>query len=193
MIKFDWPVLNVTNRMFVQSLSKFLMKGASFQNIYRIPWWTCEIQYILWICEKLNFVMQFTMSSASLTEDGSFIEILLLFLNSDDFYLYLFVCEPVRVLTVKCILRWRVYWCCTFFFPVEDVQVSCYRILTSLYALGTGKNIYVERCVPFNIAFLFLNLSETLHWFNSLPSSLWLSDNSQLLVSVWPPWLEPCP
>lgn len=34
----------------------------------------------------------------------------------------------------------------SFFFPVEDVQVSCYRILTSLYALGTGKNIYVERC-----------------------------------------------
>lgn len=24
--------------------------------------------------------------------------------------------------------------------------MSCYRILTSLYALGTGKNIYVERC-----------------------------------------------
>lgn len=30
-------------------------------------------------------------------------------------------------------------------FLVDDVQVSCYRILTSLYALGTGKNIYVER------------------------------------------------
>lgn len=33
----------------------------------------------------------------------------------------------------------------SLFFSVEDVQVSCYRILTSLYALGTGKNIYVER------------------------------------------------
>lgn len=44
-----------------------------------------------------------------------------------------------------------------FFFPaVEDVQVSCYRILTSLYALGTGKNIYVERCERL---FSFLNLS----------------------------------
>ncbi|XP_023378135.1 ryanodine receptor 2, partial [Pteropus vampyrus] len=31
------------------------------------------------------------------------------------------------------------------FFIVEDVQVSCYRILTSLYALGTSKSIYVER------------------------------------------------
>ncbi|XP_068195431.1 ryanodine receptor 3-like [Antennarius striatus] len=31
---------------------------------------------------------------------------------------------------------------------LEDVQVSCYRILTSLYALGTGKNIYVERQLP---------------------------------------------
>ncbi|NXO78085.1 RYR2 protein, partial [Sitta europaea] len=28
---------------------------------------------------------------------------------------------------------------------VEDVQVSCYRILASLYALGTSKSIYVER------------------------------------------------
>ncbi|XP_078213396.1 ryanodine receptor 2 isoform X7 [Callithrix jacchus] len=28
---------------------------------------------------------------------------------------------------------------------LEDVQVSCYRILTSLYALGTSKSIYVER------------------------------------------------
>ena len=28
---------------------------------------------------------------------------------------------------------------------VDDLQVSCYRILNSLYALGTGKNIYVER------------------------------------------------
>lgn len=35
--------------------------------------------------------------------------------------------------------------------PVEDVQVSCYRILTSLYALGTGKNIYVERYFSFKV------------------------------------------
>ncbi|GAA6065385.1 ryanodine receptor 3 isoform X1 [Tachysurus ichikawai] len=28
---------------------------------------------------------------------------------------------------------------------LDDVQVSCYRILSSLYSLGTGKNIYVER------------------------------------------------
>ncbi|KAM6912919.1 ryanodine receptor 3 [Xenentodon cancila] len=31
---------------------------------------------------------------------------------------------------------------------LDDVQVSCYRTLTSLYALGTGKNIYVERQLP---------------------------------------------
>nr|XP_061824814.1 ryanodine receptor 3-like isoform X1 [Nerophis lumbriciformis] len=31
---------------------------------------------------------------------------------------------------------------------LDDVQVSCYRILTSLYALGTGKTIYVERQLP---------------------------------------------
>ncbi|XP_053702100.1 ryanodine receptor 3-like isoform X3 [Synchiropus splendidus] len=31
---------------------------------------------------------------------------------------------------------------------LDDVQVSCYRILTSLFALGTGKNIYVERQLP---------------------------------------------
>lgn len=29
--------------------------------------------------------------------------------------------------------------------PVDDVQVSCYRILYSLYLLGTNKSIYVER------------------------------------------------
>ncbi|XP_072425167.1 ryanodine receptor 3 isoform X3 [Chiloscyllium punctatum] len=31
---------------------------------------------------------------------------------------------------------------------LDDVQVSCYRILCSLYALGTGKNVYVERQRP---------------------------------------------
>ncbi|XP_008397627.1 ryanodine receptor 3 isoform X4 [Poecilia reticulata] len=31
---------------------------------------------------------------------------------------------------------------------LDNVQVSCYRILTSLFALGTGKNIYVERQLP---------------------------------------------
>ncbi|TRY83564.1 hypothetical protein DNTS_016272, partial [Danionella cerebrum] len=31
---------------------------------------------------------------------------------------------------------------------MDDVQVSCYRILSSLYSLGTGKNIYVERQLP---------------------------------------------
>nr|XP_032804165.1 ryanodine receptor 2-like isoform X12 [Petromyzon marinus] len=31
---------------------------------------------------------------------------------------------------------------------LDDVQVSCYRILSSLFALGTGKNIYVERQRP---------------------------------------------
>lgn len=34
--------------------------------------------------------------------------------------------------------------------------MSCYRILTSLYALGTGKNIYVERCASL---FSCLNVS----------------------------------
>ncbi|XP_062863974.1 ryanodine receptor 3 [Trichomycterus rosablanca] len=31
---------------------------------------------------------------------------------------------------------------------LDDVQLSCYRILNSLYSLGTGKNIYVERQLP---------------------------------------------
>ncbi|KAG9347301.1 hypothetical protein JZ751_004868 [Albula glossodonta] len=31
---------------------------------------------------------------------------------------------------------------------LDDVQLSSYRILTSLYSLGTGKNIYVERQLP---------------------------------------------
>ncbi|KTF91196.1 hypothetical protein cypCar_00000226 [Cyprinus carpio] len=28
---------------------------------------------------------------------------------------------------------------------LDDIQLSCYRILTSLYSLGTGKNLYVEK------------------------------------------------
>lgn len=31
------------------------------------------------------------------------------------------------------------------FAVVEEVQVSCYRILNSLYFLGTNESIYVER------------------------------------------------
>ncbi|XP_059897680.1 ryanodine receptor 3 isoform X2 [Gadus macrocephalus] len=31
---------------------------------------------------------------------------------------------------------------------VDDVQLSCYRILTCLYSLGTAKNIYVEKHLP---------------------------------------------
>lgn len=31
------------------------------------------------------------------------------------------------------------------FVSVDDVQVSCYRILNSLYFLGTNQSIYVER------------------------------------------------
>ncbi|MGH0130872.1 UNVERIFIED_CONTAM: hypothetical protein FKN15_018335 [Acipenser sinensis] len=33
---------------------------------------------------------------------------------------------------------------------LDDVQVSCYRILCSLYSLGTGKNIYVESAYKMN-------------------------------------------
>lgn len=43
-------------------------------------------------------------------------------------------------LMVPCL--WLTSFC---LFLVDDVQVSCYRILSSLYSLGTGKNIYVER------------------------------------------------
>ncbi|XP_033847359.1 ryanodine receptor 3 [Periophthalmus magnuspinnatus] len=31
---------------------------------------------------------------------------------------------------------------------LDDVQLSCYRILTCLYSLGTGKNIFMERHLP---------------------------------------------
>ncbi|XP_019738677.1 ryanodine receptor 3 [Hippocampus comes] len=31
---------------------------------------------------------------------------------------------------------------------LDDVQLSCYRILTCYYSLGTGKNIFVERYLP---------------------------------------------
>nr|XP_033808279.1 ryanodine receptor 3 isoform X2 [Geotrypetes seraphini] len=64
---------------------------------------------------------------------------------------------------------------------LDDVQVSCYRILCSLYSLGTGKNIYVERQRPalgeclaalagaIPVAFLepSLNLNNTVSVFNT--------------------------
>uniref|UniRef100_A0A674EJQ8 Ryanodine receptor 3 n=1 Tax=Salmo trutta TaxID=8032 RepID=A0A674EJQ8_SALTR len=31
---------------------------------------------------------------------------------------------------------------------VDDVQLSCYRIVTCLYSLGTGKHIFIERHLP---------------------------------------------
>uniref|UniRef100_A0A3B4TQV3 Ryanodine receptor 3 n=1 Tax=Seriola dumerili TaxID=41447 RepID=A0A3B4TQV3_SERDU len=31
---------------------------------------------------------------------------------------------------------------------LDDVQLSCYRILTCFYCLGTGKNVFVERHLP---------------------------------------------
>ncbi|XP_034756955.1 ryanodine receptor 3 isoform X7 [Etheostoma cragini] len=31
---------------------------------------------------------------------------------------------------------------------LDDVQLSCYRILNCLYSLGTGKNVFVERHLP---------------------------------------------
>uniref|UniRef100_A0A667YZJ8 Ryanodine receptor 3 n=1 Tax=Myripristis murdjan TaxID=586833 RepID=A0A667YZJ8_9TELE len=31
---------------------------------------------------------------------------------------------------------------------LDDVQLSCYRILTCFYSLGTGKNMYMERHLP---------------------------------------------
>ncbi|XP_077442696.1 ryanodine receptor 3 [Stigmatopora argus] len=31
---------------------------------------------------------------------------------------------------------------------LDDVQLSCYRVLTCYYSLGTGKNIFVERHLP---------------------------------------------
>uniref|UniRef100_A0A665TV22 Ryanodine receptor 3 n=1 Tax=Echeneis naucrates TaxID=173247 RepID=A0A665TV22_ECHNA len=31
---------------------------------------------------------------------------------------------------------------------LDDVQLSCYRILTCFYSLGTGKNVFVERHLP---------------------------------------------
>lgn len=40
---------------------------------------------------------------------------------------------------------------------MDDVQVSCYRILNSLYFLGTNESIYVERYEgTFSVKPLFL-------------------------------------
>uniref|UniRef100_A0A668AN21 Uncharacterized protein n=1 Tax=Myripristis murdjan TaxID=586833 RepID=A0A668AN21_9TELE len=58
---------------------------------------------------------------------------------------------------------------------LDDVQVSCYRILNSLYSLGTSKSIYVERQRPalgeclaaFAAAFPVAFLEPQLNKFNS--------------------------
>ncbi|KAG7226578.1 hypothetical protein INR49_003735 [Caranx melampygus] len=58
---------------------------------------------------------------------------------------------------------------------LEDVQVSCYRILNSLYFLGTNKSIYVERQRPalgkclaaFSAAFPVAFLEPHINKFNS--------------------------
>ena len=39
----------------------------------------------------------------------------------------------------------RSFYISVFSLLVDNVQVSCYRILNSLYSLGTSKSIYVER------------------------------------------------
>ncbi|XP_067101321.1 LOW QUALITY PROTEIN: ryanodine receptor 2 [Osmerus mordax] len=58
---------------------------------------------------------------------------------------------------------------------LDDIQVSCYRILNSLYSLGTNKSIYVERQRPamgeclaaFSAAFPVAFLEPHLNKFNS--------------------------
>ncbi|XP_075890924.1 ryanodine receptor 2 isoform X2 [Nelusetta ayraudi] len=58
---------------------------------------------------------------------------------------------------------------------LDDVQVSCYRILNSLYVLGTNKSIYVERQRPalgkclaaFSAAFPVAFLEHQINRFNS--------------------------
>lgn len=53
---------------------------------------------------------------------------------------------------------------------VDDVQVSCYRILNSLYILGTNKSIYVERySMPANLYTSLYIFKRQEIWFNVFP------------------------
>jgi len=76
---------------------------------------------------------------------------------------------------------------------VDDIQLSCYRILTSLYSLGSGKNIYVEKYKKnftsegtffFWWSYPFLLEIET--------NMLFFTDSCPRWVNVYLPWLEPC-
>ncbi|XP_034148455.1 ryanodine receptor 2 isoform X4 [Esox lucius] len=68
---------------------------------------------------------------------------------------------------------------------LDDVQVSCYRILNSLYGLGTNKSIYVERQRPalgeslaaFSGAFPVAFLEPELNKFNSY--SIYITKSSR--------------
>ncbi|KAF7205127.1 transcript variant X1, partial [Nothobranchius furzeri] len=82
---------------------------------------------------------------------------------------------------------------------LDDVQISCYRILNSLYFLGTNKSIYVERQRPaigkclaaFSAAFPVAFLEPHLDKFNGF--SIYNSKGSKDRTGLLGPVGEVCP
>ncbi len=73
---------------------------------------------------------------------------------------------------------------------VDDIQLSCYRFLTSLYSLGTGKNIYVEK---YNKLYFWGDIFVLYPFLNETKMLCWVfTDSFQCWVNVYLLWLEPC-
>lgn len=82
-------------------------------------------------------------------------------LEEETFFPPIILAQVYSFSQIDVVFKSSFYNCYVFIFPVDDVQVSCYRILTSLYALGTGKNIYVERYLSTINALLHETLKHT--------------------------------
>lgn len=81
----------------------------------------------------------------------------------------------------------------SLYVSVDDIQLSCYRILTSLYSLGTGKNIYVEKYKNLYCLGNFFFSEGTIHFFLKLRPLCWVfTDSFPRWVNVYLLWLEPC-
>lgn len=77
---------------------------------------------------------------------------------------------------------------------VDDLQISCYRIMCSIYSLGTVKTPHAEKWV--------VTASQRKTKNNNRKKSVafidclclpWCAGSGQLWVSAWPTWQLPCP
>lgn len=86
-----------------------------------------------------------------------------------------YVCERILV-NGYCLGSLLFYKCMHIcIFPVDEMQVSCYKILNNLYTLGTGRSSHIER-----YDMMYSTLCE---WF-SMPNHLSTSNATMLLLHI---------